>query len=502
MKDQTFAKLLKVALVVGGVSALAPMVSAQGIGVRELQKMLVSTPQKVERGEKLYQQNCAVCHGKNGHGMNGVELAGAPGKTFQTVDLTQANYRYVSGPIQMYDVISYGIEDALPGAPAEPVPPHPKFQYLQYQSRWDMVHYVRSLGPTKDLQDPAPIVAKARDRAENGVCDQEIKKSIADKVAPKGEEQMARGKELYDQNCVSCHGAEGKGDGPAAAALTPPPRNYHTTDASKWTNKPSALGIFNTLSNGIAGTSMASYANLPEEDRWALTQYVLHWVPKSVKVESTEAQIVGACRALSAPEKPASIPVDAAMKALVNDQVEERYIHVQQFGPVKLDPQADPERGAQVYAQTCAGCHGDAGAGERKGPYGAQPPYLHIKVGRLVPAMAGGTPDAFAERSYAGVHATLANMTGAALLSKEEWRDLQAYVATFEGEAEITVQSPQPAQPAQQDQTGEQDQAGEQGQTGEAPADANQPTGGQPPAPANGDKPDAKQPAEPAANGQ
>lgn len=31
------------------------------------------------------------------------------------------------------------------------------------------------------------------------------------------------GKTKYDANCVGCHGATGKGDGPAAAALNPKP---------------------------------------------------------------------------------------------------------------------------------------------------------------------------------------------------------------------------------------------------------------------------------------
>lgn len=32
-----------------------------------------------------------------------------------------------------------------------------------------------------------------------------------------------KGKALYEQHCASCHGAGGKGDGPAAAALNPRP---------------------------------------------------------------------------------------------------------------------------------------------------------------------------------------------------------------------------------------------------------------------------------------
>lgn len=34
---------------------------------------------------------------------------------------------------------------------------------------------------------------------------------------------LARGKKLFQANCASCHGAQGKGDGPAGAALNPKP---------------------------------------------------------------------------------------------------------------------------------------------------------------------------------------------------------------------------------------------------------------------------------------
>ncbi len=35
-------------------------------------------------------------------------------------------------------------------------------------------------------------------------------------------------KAAYDKNCVSCHGAAGKGDGAAAKMLKPPPTDYAT----------------------------------------------------------------------------------------------------------------------------------------------------------------------------------------------------------------------------------------------------------------------------------
>lgn len=41
--------------------------------------------------------------------------------------------------------------------------------------------------------------------------------------APKNAASLARGKKIYTDNCVSCHGASGRGDGPAGKALTPKP---------------------------------------------------------------------------------------------------------------------------------------------------------------------------------------------------------------------------------------------------------------------------------------
>jgi len=44
----------------------------------------------------------------------------------------------------------------------------------------------------------------------------------------------AEAQTYFKQNCVVCHGANGKGDGPGAANLNPKPQNY--TDA-KWQDK-------------------------------------------------------------------------------------------------------------------------------------------------------------------------------------------------------------------------------------------------------------------------
>ena len=37
----------------------------------------------------------------------------------------------------------------------------------------------------------------------------------------------AKGKPVFDQYCMACHGTDGKGDGPAGKALNPKPRDFH-----------------------------------------------------------------------------------------------------------------------------------------------------------------------------------------------------------------------------------------------------------------------------------
>ena len=401
MRQDTLKKVLKIALVVGGVSALAPMVHAQAIGVTELEDMLVPTKQKIERGEDLYQQNCAVCHGADGQGKANISLAGSDSK-FQTTNFQQAEYEYGGGPIQIYNAITYGLGEALPpsegaepspaanqsdGAPAaDAIPTHPVYPQLQYQSRWDIVHYVRSLGPTDSIEDPPALVAQAHERAEKGVCDPSIRDSVTEKMEMRGDEQLATGKEVYAQNCASCHGDQGKGEGPAAGALNPPPRNFVKADA-QWTNGSSQLAIYNTLQNGIEGTSMASYSNLPEQELWALVHYVRQWVPEEARQDVSQEQITDACRAMSKPEPPAAIDIQTAMTALVQDQVEERAIRLKKYGVVQLSRDADATRGEEIYVENCVSCHGVDGVGSpTKGPYGAQPPYLYLDVGRLATA--------------------------------------------------------------------------------------------------------------------
>lgn len=95
------------------------------------------------------------------------------------------------------------------------------------------------------------------------------------KAPPSTPESIAKGKELFAGagNCVSCHGADGKGDGPAGAALDPAPRNLHAKAEFKYGT--GDLGIYRTVFYGVDGTGMAPLEGVLTPDQiWNVVHYV------------------------------------------------------------------------------------------------------------------------------------------------------------------------------------------------------------------------------------
>jgi mono/diheme cytochrome c family protein len=85
---------------------------------------------------------------------------------------------------------------------------------------------------------------------------------------PNDKKVVEQGEKVAKINCVSCHGATGKGDGAAAVALNPKPAD--------WTSgrvQDEADGeLFWKISNGRG--AMPPWKHLPENDRWAVLRYI------------------------------------------------------------------------------------------------------------------------------------------------------------------------------------------------------------------------------------
>jgi cbb3-type cytochrome oxidase cytochrome c subunit/cytochrome c553 len=119
-----------------------------------------------------------------------------------------------------------------------------------------------------------------------------------------------RGAELYTLHCASCHGPEMRGDGPGARGLLPTP----TSLADRF-YRPER--IIEALWHGVPGTAMPAWRDLPLADLAALVSHVQQ--PTTVLREDQSGE-------MPAPDA--------------------------------------PERGARVYADNCAQCHGPTGAGD------------------------------------------------------------------------------------------------------------------------------------------
>jgi high-affinity iron transporter len=88
---------------------------------------------------------------------------------------------------------------------------------------------------------------------------------------PSAPPDLEEGAQLFAQTCATCHGPNGQGDGPAAAALSPKPANFHD-DAVMAGLTP--FKAFNVIRFGVKGTSMAPFEALDEKQRWALAFYL------------------------------------------------------------------------------------------------------------------------------------------------------------------------------------------------------------------------------------
>jgi len=94
-------------------------------------------------------------------------------------------------------------------------------------------------------------------------------------------EAVVKGQKTYQSLCVACHGNVGKGDGVAAAGLTPKPTDFTGSDFQKQSDG----AVFWKLSKGKG--VMASYEGmLSEESRWEMVAYL-----KSLKVEVAQTEL-------------------------------------------------------------------------------------------------------------------------------------------------------------------------------------------------------------------
>ncbi len=96
---------------------------------------------------------------------------------------------------------------------------------------------------------------------------------------PRTDSVLARGRWVYETFCASCHGIRGWGDGPAAAALFPPPPALAAI--ARVPALPDGY-LFQRIREGgrLRGTAMPAFDSLlTEEDIWSVVAYLREGFP-------------------------------------------------------------------------------------------------------------------------------------------------------------------------------------------------------------------------------
>lgn len=179
-------------------------------------------------------------------------------------------------------------------------------------------------------------------------------------------ELIEQGENLYGGQCATCHGANGGGDGPAAGALNPKPRNFTSADGWKFDRTPNL--IFKTLTEGLPGTSMPPFAGLSAKDRWALVHFVRTLTPNPPDdpAGSAPAQQGTQAEAKSEPR----LPISVAMRLMT----------VAEPLPSSQREKSVEGNGAELYSQHCSGCHGAGGEGAVAVQAIGVNPYVRLKT--------------------------------------------------------------------------------------------------------------------------
>ena len=160
----------------------------------------------------------------------------------------------------------------MPGYPwlFEGTPDRPRGEAL------DLLAYLQWLGRARQDRDrDADEVARAR-RARQvhamGGMEMEEMAPVTDGPPPRLavstiDGDLRAGAELFQQRCSGCHGAGGQGDGPAAPRLLPHPADL---TAARF----SADRLSEVLWNGVAGTAMPRFRDVPQRDLRSLASFV------------------------------------------------------------------------------------------------------------------------------------------------------------------------------------------------------------------------------------
>ena len=226
--------------------------------------------EELSRGERVYQANCEICHGRNGNGRG----MAAHMLRIQPRDFSAGLFKFRSTPSgslpsddDLMKIVTEGVRwTAMVGRADLPV-----------SERRAVVQYVKTFS-SRFANENAPRAI------------------IVPAPPPRSQNLIAQGQRIYrEAECAKCHGERGDGKGIGSAELTDDwdwrlPAGDLTWRPLK--RGSAAKDIYLTLATGLNGTPMPAFsAALSPQQLWALVFYLDTLVPKAQNL--TTGQLLG-----------------------------------------------------------------------------------------------------------------------------------------------------------------------------------------------------------------
>jgi len=231
------------------ISSTPSLVTAQGPDV-------AGTEAQREAGKQLYGKYCSQCHGDKGDG----EGYATPHLLPKPRNFTTGKFKIRTTPSGSLPTHQDLVSIIRRGMPYTSMPDWPGFTDEQVSN---LAYFITTFSPDFSNAElvPKPVSFPSAPRSSN--------------------ETIETGKKAYvEAGCVKCHGTLGRGDGPSAPTLKDDwEQSIRPADlAQPWTFRggSSREDIFRTMSTGLNGTPMPSFADsLTPEQRWAITDFIV-----------------------------------------------------------------------------------------------------------------------------------------------------------------------------------------------------------------------------------
>jgi mono/diheme cytochrome c family protein len=123
--------------------SMPPAPGAVKFDLASVKEPWVPTPEVLQAGQKLFKQNCALCHGEKGDLVGGIATAR---------NMVEGKWKMGSGTMDHYKVLQNGIPGTQMASFKASLKPY---------ERWALVNFVDSLTTNKSKDKPEDIAAFA-----------------------------------------------------------------------------------------------------------------------------------------------------------------------------------------------------------------------------------------------------------------------------------------------------------------------------------------------------